>query len=272
MLWLFHLPRLDRQHDQREDKEEDADPLGGGQPEEEAADLVAAEKLRDEPHHRVDEHIDVDKSVFEDGFFEQIEQQQEDEQVAGALDELDREAVDVVDRGIDRIVVNGEAEFALHTVAAAAQKTADTAENVEQGREHRVDIEDVVAVDPHAFVELGVDQNTDTAADKAAVEDDAAEAVFEHLPQLVNAYFVDMSKVVDEQADVRHSVYKTGKDQQTDHRGDHRERKVVDIDIKALDQPRADQKADGKSDDGHHAVHTDLSAENLEGWEHFLLL
>ena len=65
----------------------------------------------------------------------------EDYQVAACFDQLDREAVNIIYTGIERVAVNSKTELAFDSVAASSQKTSYPSEYME---ERSADCEHVV--------------------------------------------------------------------------------------------------------------------------------
>lgn len=257
----------DSQANQGVDKQQDTDPLRGGQPEQEAADFITAQKFQNEPHHRINQHVDINQLVLHQRLAEQQENQHENQQVAGCLHQLHRKAVDVVDAGIDGIAVNGKAKMRLNAVAAAAEKAADSAEHMEQRHEHRVKVKEVAGIE--AFVEVAVYRDRDKTADKAAVEHHAADAVENDIPEFFKPQTADILERLNQQIKVGERVNDMRAEENSGAENQHGQHKVKHVDAEAFfGEPCAEKSARQSAEHDHDAVGAELSAEQFKRRKH----
>ena len=197
---------------------------------------------------------------------EKIENQQENQQVAARFNQLNRQAADVIDAGIQLVAVNGEAKRRLNAVAAAAEKAADPAEYMEQRHQHGKEVKEMTALD--ALVEFAVNRNGCQSSEKAAVEHHAADTHGEQLPEAVKPQLADMLKSENQRLNIRKRKDNVCADENTDADRQHQNQQVKQIHTEASDQKPADQRAEKTADHDHDSVGSDFLAEDYDGRKH----
>ena len=162
--------------------------------------------------------------------------------------------------------MNGEAERRFNSVAAAAEKAADSAENVKQGSEHGVDVEQVPRLD--FLVEFAVNSDCGDTAEKAAVEHHAADRVYHNVSELVEPELADILKRLDDEIEVGDTVDDMRADEYARADREKDQQEVVDVAAEAFDKVVAHKGAGDSSEHDHNSVGADLPAEDVKRRKH----
>ena len=266
--FFFSLTQIDDRKDDRKCKQQYAYDLRRGKTEKEAADLIASQEFQNESDDGIYKEINYQEPLPELLFPVKDEKNYEYYQVAAGFDELDREAVNVINARIYGVAVNGKSESAFDSVAASSEKASDPAEEVEQRNADRKHVvHDILMSELRKSAGNVQSRNS---SEKPSVEDHSAKIYSEQLRAETQERIV--RPVLEQVYDVRNMGYSEDNVPANyhTHGNDHCcDYDVIDADALLFPyQQIADCRADKKSHGCTDRICAYSMSENIYRWIH----